>query len=44
MEDLELKFDRVARLTVIANESFMGFPFYLQVFLNLFRVIKVERG
>ena len=44
MEDLKPKFDRIARLTVITNESFMGFPFYSQIFFNLFRVIRVERG
>lgn len=44
IEDLEPKFDRVARPTVITNESFVGFPFFSQLFFNLFRIIRVERG
>jgi len=44
VEDLETKLDRVARLTVITNESFAGFPFHLQISCDLFWVIRVERG
>lgn len=42
MEDLEPKFDRVARPTIIANESFVGVPFYLQIICDLFRIVRVK--
>jgi len=44
LEDVETKFDRVARPTVITNESFVGFSLYPQIFFDLFRVIRVEGG
>ena len=42
MEDLEPKFDRVARPTIIANERFVGVPFYLQIICDLFRIVGVK--
>lgn len=44
IEDLEPKFDRVARPTFITNESFVGFLFSPQIFFEEFRGIRVERG
>lgn len=44
LKDLEPKFDRVARPTVITNESSIGFFLYSQIFFDLFRVIRIERG
>ena len=44
LEDVEPEFDGVARPTFITNESFVGFSLYPQIFFDLFRVIRVERG
>jgi len=43
-EDVETKFDRVARPTVIIDKSFVGLSLYPQISSDLFRVIRVERG
>ena len=44
LEDIEPKFDWVARSAVITNESFVGFSLYPQIFFDLFRVIRIEMG
>lgn len=43
LEDVEIKFDRIARSIVITNKSFVSFSLYSQIFFDLFRVIRIEK-